>query len=183
MVDSIVHSIRLLTPFLAFASSCCAQPLDASATVALPRIATFTTFDAPGAVLGAYLGTYPTSINITGAITGSYSDMNFVIRGFVRSPGGTMTSFDAPATGTDPSSMNAAGSIAGSYLAGVYGVFHGFVRAPGGTMTTFDAPGVLLCNAQGTFASSINTGGLVAGYYSYGPTCAYSGFIRGDSGL
>jgi hypothetical protein len=49
----------------------------------------FATFDAPGADTNAgdYNGTFPTNINASGEITGSFIDATNVYHGFVRSPG------------------------------------------------------------------------------------------------
>jgi hypothetical protein len=55
------------------------------------RDGTITTIDAPGAgFLGSnFLGSlFPLSINPAGVITGSYSDANNVIHGFLRIPHG-----------------------------------------------------------------------------------------------
>src|ERR1017187_7954799 len=78
-------------------------------------------FDAPGAgaTAGSGFGTFPNSINNAGAITGHYIDANNVNHGFLRSPGGTFTAFDAPGAGatadsgfgTFPNSINNAGAI------------------------------------------------------------------------
>lgn len=48
----------------------------------------FTTFDAPGADTNAgdYNGTFPSNINLFGAITGSFIDVNSVYHGFTRKP-------------------------------------------------------------------------------------------------
>lgn len=53
---------------------------------------TFAAFDAPGAANG----TSPSGINPAGAITGNYSDANFVEDGFLRANNGTLTTFDPP---------------------------------------------------------------------------------------
>jgi hypothetical protein len=45
-----------------------------------------TTFDAPDAGTGPFLGTFVTSINTEGAITGYYLDASGTIHGFLRSP-------------------------------------------------------------------------------------------------
>ena len=65
-----------------------------------PRIISF---DAPGAgaTAGSFEGTACYSdcsvlINNFGAITGTYEDANNVFHGFVRSPEGKFTSFEAP---------------------------------------------------------------------------------------
>src|ERR1022692_3668153 len=64
--------------------------------------ATFTTIDAPGAGTGPNQGTYAFSINTAGAITGYYIDTISVFHSFVRSPSGTLTTFDAPARAQAP---------------------------------------------------------------------------------
>ena len=60
------------------------------------------TFDAPGAdtTPGDYNGTYPSSINIWGVITGSYQGADTVFYGFLRGPGGKFASFQAPGADT-----------------------------------------------------------------------------------
>jgi hypothetical protein len=56
----------------------------------------------------------------------------FRCHGFVRTPDGTITTFDAPGAGTGlfqgtiPSGINPAGAIVGYYLDASY-VFHGFL--------------------------------------------------------
>ncbi len=54
------------------------------------------TFDVPGAGTGANQGTVPYGINARGAIIGWYTDGGNVNHGFVRTPVGTITTFDAP---------------------------------------------------------------------------------------
>ncbi len=46
----------------------------------------FTTFDAPGAGGAAYSGTFGTSINAAGAVTGYFIDANSTSHGFLRTP-------------------------------------------------------------------------------------------------
>jgi hypothetical protein len=98
------------------------------------------TFEAPGAdTTGDNNGTYPSSINNWGAITGSYQDTNNTFHGFLRYPNGTFTTFEAPGAdsgpfnGTTPSSINDLGVITGSY-ADANGFSHGFLRSPGGSL-------------------------------------------------
>src|SRR5215831_7580741 len=77
-----------------------------------------TTFDPPGAGTTGGRGTFPTSINPSGAITGHYRDATSVpFHGFLRAPDGTITTFDAPGAfqGTLLESINPAGAIAGFY--------------------------------------------------------------------
>ena len=61
---------------------------------------TITTFDAPGVGTSPAQGTNATGINAYGAITGMYTDSNYVWHGFLRAPNGTFTTFDAPGAGT-----------------------------------------------------------------------------------
>lgn len=138
----------------------------------------FTTFDVPGAgtAAGSGFGTFPVSINDEGTIAGHYTDTNIVNHGFVRSPEGRITTFDAPGADTTvPESINAAGAITGHYSAA--NGYHGFLRSPGGEFTTFDAPGV----ATGTLPKSINAGGAITGHFTDAHNMTH-GFVRSSSG-
>lgn len=96
-------------------------------------------FDAPGAgaAAGSGSGTIPTGISNGGIITGHYVDANNVNHGFLRTPGGEFTTFEAPGagsvagsgSGTFPNSINDAGAITGHYTDGS-NVNHGFLRNP-----------------------------------------------------
>ena len=141
-------------------------------------VGTFITFDVPGAVNG----TFPTSINPAGAITGYSLDVNSVGHGFLRDRNGTFITFDAPAAvnGTNPASINSAGAVTGySFDANV--VVHGFLRAKNGTITTFDAPGAGTGFFQGTFPTSINPAGAITGY-SLDVNSVGHGFLRAKNG-
>jgi hypothetical protein len=146
----------------------------------------FTTFDAPGAGLQAGLrqGTYATSINPGGAITGFYFDANSVPHGFLRANNGSFTTFDLPVGSSlanvppqPGSAISPDGSVAGTYLdASLVG--HGFLRAPHGAFTTFDAPG-----GSSTFATSINPAGAITGYYvAFTTSIVFHGFLRAADG-
>jgi serine/threonine protein kinase len=111
----------------------------------------FTSFDVPGAGRAPPQGTpqgiimipLPLAINRSGAVTGSYFDGNGISHGFVRSPDGTIASFDpagSVATFGNTIGITRAGAIAGGYVT-ADGVTHGFVRDPRGVITSFDAPG------------------------------------------
>jgi hypothetical protein len=97
----------------------------------------FTSFDAPGADLtpGDFNGTFPSTINLFGVITGSYADASSASHGFVRYPDGTFGTFDAPGAGTGafqgttPYSNNLFGAITGYYIDND-NVAHGFVATP-----------------------------------------------------
>jgi len=144
-----------------------------------------TTFDAPGAdtTIGSGNGTFPESINAAGAITGRYVDGNTVYHGFIRSPGGAFTTFDAPRSssalddGTFPASMNDTGVIIGRYV-DRNTVCHGFLRSPGGRFVVFDAPGSSSALDDGTFPRSINSKGAITGNYSVADKEVNLGFLR-----
>jgi hypothetical protein len=105
--------------------------------------ATLVEFDAPGSATAVsqacapLCGTVAYANNALGAIVGSYTDANVVPHGFLRSPAGTITSFDAPGAGlgsgldegTVAYSINTAGVIAGQYQDPSL-AFHGFIRQP-----------------------------------------------------
>ena len=143
-----------------------------------------TTFDGPGAVCPAVDSdcAVPTAINLEGTITGFYCTDWYtgVCPGFLRAPGGAITTFNAPneVYGTYPNSINLLGVITGSWLDVNY-VSHGFVRAPDGTITSFDAPN----DVNGTTASGINPLGVITGswldvnYVSHGFVRAHDGTI------
>jgi len=152
-------------------------------------------FDAPGSSQSAYVGTESTGINLWGTIVGDVTDNNGGTHGFLRSPDGKFTEFDAPganpapeynclygAGGTCPSAINDLGVVAGSD-GDANGVFHGFLRLPGGSITTFDVPsaGTAPGQGQGTYPQSINVFGAVTGYY-LDSNNVYHGFLRSPDG-
>jgi hypothetical protein len=128
------------------------------------------TFDAPGADTkpGDNNGTYTSGINAWGAVTGSYQDTNSVLHGFLRSPEGKFTTFEAPGAdtspynGTSPAAINDLGVITGSYT-DANSVYHGFLRSPDGKFTTFDVPGV---GGYGTNPIALDLEGAVVGWYT-----------------
>jgi hypothetical protein len=148
------------------------------------------TFNAPNSGTGAYQGTVPAGINLPGTITGNVTDNGNGTHGFVRTPDGQFTDFDAPGANpvvgcTCPDGINDLGVVAGYYIDG-YSVGHGFLRAPNGTILTFDAPGacssdVTACYGNGTYPVSINNLGVVTGYY-IDETNLDHGFLRTPDG-
>jgi uncharacterized membrane protein len=101
----------------------------------------FTTFDVPGEGpqgLNCYADC-SLGLNDFGAITGYYLDANDVFHGYVRSPEGKTTTFDAPGAdtnpgdfnGTYPNSINDAGVITGNYQ-DTNSTYHAFVLIPYG---------------------------------------------------
>ena len=143
-LSSVISRRAALALYLAL----CMVGLGLTASAQKPHIVTF---DAPGAdtTPGDYNGTYPSGINALGVIAGSYQSTDTVFHGFLRSPGGKFTTFQAPGAdttagsynGTSPSAINDLGVITGSYY-DASGFSHGFLRSPDGKFTSFDVPGV-----------------------------------------
>ena len=156
---------------------------------------TIITFDAPGAGTSAGQGTAgyfgPFSIGVDaisprGAVAGAYADASGVVHGFLRTPAGTITTFDAPGAGTGagqgtvPQSITAGDAITGFYL-NAGNVFHGFIRARKGTITAFDIPGAGTGSGQGTFAQNINSARTITGSYTDASNVSH-GFVRARNG-
>ena len=159
------------------------------------------TIDPPGAGTTAGLGTVGIHINQSGAVTGFFSDSEFVTHAFVRTPDGAITTFDAPGAGSDTipgfvggipvagilggegtygASINRQGTIAGFYVDSS-SVVHGFVRSKDGEFTTFDAPNAASTPGTGTYAANINDFGMVAGVYVDASGVVHS-YIRTPNG-
>ena len=83
----------------------------------------------------------PSGINPAGAITGYVLVTLFtVFHGFLGTPDGTFTAFNAPGSvnGGEPSGINPAGAITGSAADGSPGAY---LQRPDGTFITFNPPG------------------------------------------
>ena len=84
---------------------------------------------------GSGQGTEGSSISDLGATTGNYIDSSGVNHGFVQSPLGDITTFDAPGAGTAsgqgtiPATPNLFGAITGQYI-DASNLHHGFLRNP-----------------------------------------------------
>ena len=102
--------------------------------------------------------------------------------GFLRSPDGKFTTFDAPGAGTDsyegtgcssdcPVSINDWGAITGTYIDTNY-VYHGYLRSPKGKIVTVDPRGSIFTSPAG-----INDSGTITGYY-VDANDVYHGFLR-----
>jgi hypothetical protein len=108
----------------------------------------------------------------------TYQNDDLVNLGFLRAPGGTISSFGVTeAYNTWPISINEGGSVTGSYE-DQGGVVHGFVRAPDGSITSFDPQG-----SDGTSAHGINRHGTIAGQYWERSNNSQHGFIRAADGV
>jgi hypothetical protein len=141
-----------------------------------------TTFTIPGS---DYV--FPWGINDLGEVTGVYYyDGDTQVGGFVRSPGGMITTFTY-ATGIVPLAINRAGTITGWYSPPA-GAFQGFVRRPDGTIVPFSMPGV---GVLYTLFMGLNEGGFITGSYTTiatgppgpGPEEYMYGFIRSPHGV
>lgn len=145
-----------------------------------------TTYEVPGAGTGLYQGTgcpgCSIGLNASGEIAGIYTDANNVFHGFLRSPEGTFTKFNAPNAGTASSqgtgcpsdcvvSLNDLGEVTGNYIDGNF-IYHGFFRNSDGKIQSFDPP-----NSIGTFPDGITELGLTVGYY-LDTNNVYHGFFR-----
>jgi hypothetical protein len=141
-----------------------------------------TTFTIPGT---NYV--YPFGINDLGEVTGVYYfDGDTQVGGFVRSPGGTITTFTY-AAGIVPLAINRAGTIIGWYDPRV-GAPQGFGRRPDGTIVPFNMP------AMGTLSTQfmgLNERGFITGSYmtiatgppGLGPEEQMYGFIQSPQGV
>ena len=130
-----------------------------------------TSLDLVDETTGTFQGTNVAGINPAGMITGSYSG-----HGFVRVPGGTVTTFDPTgSTGTNPVGINPTGVIAGSYT-DTNQASHGFVRAANGAISTFDPTGSMF-----TSVNFINPAGMIAGIY-FDANFNTHGYVRAAGG-
>src|SRR5260221_834779 len=131
------------------------------------RDGTFLHFDPLGSLAALNpqgQGTTPLSINLAGAITGYYLDVNFVAHGFLRAPNGVFTNIDPPGSlSCNPIAINPAGAITGNYADGNTGLNRGFLRSPNGIVTSIDPPGSQSSN--GTAPQALNPAGAVTGFF------------------
>src|SRR5207244_12310727 len=121
-------------------------------------------------------------INSVGAVTGSCTDANSVVHGYVRAPDGTFTIFDVPGSvSTGAVSINDKGTVVGSYAtptpSGPYN-FHVFLRSANGTFTTFDVPSQYFA-----IGSGISSSNAVVGYYPDGNSFTHRCLRPGTPGI
>jgi hypothetical protein len=143
-------------------------------------------FEVPGSGNGQYQGTgcpgCAPSINASGAIAGTYTDSNNVFHGYLRSPQGSFTTFEAPGAGSAgyqgtgcasdcTVGLNDLGEITGNYIDGT-SIYHGFFRGRDGEITNIDP-----LSSVGTFPEGINEFGVVTGLY-IDANNVYHGFMR-----
>jgi hypothetical protein len=121
-------------------------------------------FDPPGST-----NTSPTSINTFGAIAGVYFDANGP-EAFVRSPGGSITTFQP---GGRAEAINLFGAIVGSepspgissYPPPTGPLVTGFLRSPKGAITLIQDPSA---GSGGTFPTGIDAFGDIVGFFING---------------
>ncbi len=108
-----------------------------------------TAFDAPSAGnIGPYQGTIfsynftpdgneVAGLNDLGAVAATYLDASYVYHGFLRTPDGKFTSFDAPGADLTPGDLNGTFPFAINDLGVIVGIYtdtnylpHGFIREP-----------------------------------------------------
>ncbi len=180
--------ISTLFPLLALAAGACATdaPTTPSARSISPAAEksdgpaewTFVSFDVDGSA-----GTLALDINSGGTIVGRYDKPTTLATGaFVRTPDGTITTFDYPVSGTPrltvAAGINSRGDIVGQYTPpDAPRRRHGYLLSDG-VFTSFDPPGSTFTNALG-----INDQGDIAGRFALslkGPPGrgGFTGFLR-----
>jgi uncharacterized membrane protein len=105
----------------------------------------------------------PVAMNDSGEIVGVACLFPQAIRGFIWSPGHSLT-FSVPNAGiwVGVTALNSSGVVAGAYLDRFeQNMRHAFIRDSAGNVTSFDATD----NAVATEATAINASGQVAGWY------------------
>jgi hypothetical protein len=141
----------------------------------------YTTFDAPGASMGAY----PKAMNNRGIVTGFYFDSNYGGHGYVRDTTGGFTTFDAPKAapgaggfvnaGTFPFSVNDAGELVG-WVAAKNSVILTFARSAAGVIRELGANDSL--NFHQPSAVGVNDSGEIIGnYLPSGNAFDFHGFL------
>jgi hypothetical protein len=131
-------------------------------------------------------GAFAAAIDARGNAAGYFTDMSFIVHGFLRNHRGRIVAFDAPGgggashQGTFVSGLTPTGIAAGS-IVDAQNVFHGFLRAKDGGFTGVDIDGAGTGNYQGTRVMCVSTKGTVGGYYKTADN-AQHGFVRDSAG-
>ena len=131
-------------------------------------------------------------------IAGGHVDKNFVQHALLRTPDGTVITYEAPGAGNTPGNPanisplgdyctkartwresrqdSTSGVITSGYLDENY-IYHGYLRSPGGTFIDFDAPGAGKGYTQGIFPIGLNDSGVITGFY-LDSNNVYHGLLR-----
>lgn len=149
-----------------------------------------TSFDAPGAGLGAGLdqGTVAYSINDAGVIAGELQDPGNVFHAFIRFANGSYVTFDAPGAGSAPFlgtqalDINAQGETAGTFY-DASGLAHGFIRSRNGMVTPFEAPDASPAGLGTTVCQEtcLGASGGITGWY-FDANDVVHGYVRASNG-
>jgi len=129
------------------------------AFLAVPAQAGYVYFSAPAPFM------IPIRMNNNGAAIGIWDDYHAnKTRGFIRTPDGTFTTFDPPASiETTPLDVNEKNLVVGTYKENARGFdrYHGFIRHAHGSIEMYDAP-----DSDGyTVIIGVNKKGTFTGYY------------------
>jgi len=148
------------------------------------------TFEAPGAdtTPGFEGGTAAQGINDSGEVTGYYEDAAEALHGYVLSPHGAFTDFDAlsPTGLTIPVFISADGAVVGYALDRV-GQFYSFLRGPNGNLVPFNPPDSCVgtprnhCGSEVTYVAASGTS--IGNYADDSPNHVHHGLIRTVSGV
>lgn len=116
-------------------------------------------------------------INDAGYVTGE-GIVSGLADGFIRSPGGTYTTFDVSgAEITAGIAINPTDTVAGNWVAPVETGEFGFLRTPGGGIVSFGYPGATFSLVVG-----INASNTIAGFYLSADFERSHGFVRFSDG-
>jgi hypothetical protein len=130
----------------------------------------YTIFDLPKSE-----GTYPTSINESGVITGWYYTIRHKHWGdvaFIRAADGSFSTLNV--YWSFGYCINSQGAATGGITDAGYTFFEGFVWVPGGTYTQFQV-------GDNSSAASINASGIITGSYNDGGQDSH-GYVRSTDG-
>jgi uncharacterized protein (TIGR03437 family) len=137
---------------------------------------TFVDFEAAGATAAT-----PTAINNAGQVLGTYVSASGT-HCFLRSPDGTITSFDPPGANFTCAGLNNLGQAVGTFSEA--NIARGYIRSATGEFTRFDFAGGGYGGPQGpgAAATAINDRGEVSGTFASPP---YGGpaFVRSADGV
>jgi len=136
---------------------------------------TVTTFDVPGAMENTPgYGTWAYTINDSGVAAGFWVDQNFVGHGYLRSPSGTIKSYNAPKGTTfgGGTYINVGGEVASTSYNAANSTWIPFTRDHAGSTTTFQ-----VSDSTNAIIYGINRNGQVCGTFTGKKGIGY-GFLR-----